>query len=153
MSRIKTVRQFVEEKLKSLPSDKRNKALAHLNGVSMAAGIIADKRGENVECACIAGLLHDMQAYTSGSYDDHAHLGAKLAEKYLKKLDIVTEEEKEMICSAIYHHDDKASVDAPFDEVLKDADVVHHTMADPLKPVKEKEQARYTALRKEFGFE
>ena len=40
-----------------------------------------DAKEENLQM-----LLHDMQAYTSGSYDDHAHLGAKLAEKYLKKL-------------------------------------------------------------------
>ena len=36
-------------------------------------------------------------------------------------------------------------------EVLKDADVVHHTMNDMDKPVKEKERARYRALRQEFG--
>ncbi len=152
MSRIKTVREFVEDKLSDMPKSKRYKALAHLNGVSLAAGIIAKKRGEDVECACIAGLLHDMQAYTSGSYEDHAHLGAELAGKYLDRLDICTKEEKKKIMSAIWHHDDKLSVDAPFDEVLKDADVVHHTMADPSKPVKEKEQARYDALQKEFNF-
>ncbi len=152
MSRIKTVREFVEDKLSDMPKGKRYKALAHLNGVSLAAGIIAKKRGEDIECACIAGLLHDMYAYTSGTYDDHARLGAELAGKYLDKLKICTEKEKKMIMSAIRNHDDKQNVDSPFDEVLKDADVVHHTMADPSKPVKEKEQARYEALQKEFGF-
>lgn len=34
------------------------------------------------------------------------------------------------MCSAIYHHDDKLAVDGPMDEVLKDADVIHHCMND-----------------------
>lgn len=33
----------------------------------------------------------------------------------------------------------------------KDADVVSHTMNDPSKPVKEKEQARYDSICREFG--
>ena len=32
------------------------------------------------------------------------------------------------------------------DEVLKDADVLHHCMNDPSKPVKEKERARFDKL-------
>ena len=50
-----------------------------------------------------------------------------------------------------YHHDDKLVKDEPLDEVLKDADVMHHTFNDLAKPVKEKELARYLALRQEFG--
>ena len=56
-----------------------------------------------------------------------------------------------MICSAIYHHDDKLVTDSAMDEVLKDADVIHHVMNDLSKAVKEKEQERYDRLRKEFG--
>ena len=56
-----------------------------------------------------------------------------------------------MICSAIYHHDDKLVVDSSMDEVLKDADVIHHCMNDLSKPIKEKEQARFDKLCAEFG--
>ena len=59
----------------------------------------------------------------------------------------------EAICSAISRHDDKHVVDAPLDEVLKDADVMQHCMDDLAKPVKEKEAARYQALRREFGLD
>ena len=38
------------------------------------------------------------------------------------------------------------------DEVLKDADVIHHSLGDPTKPVKPHEQARYEKLSEEFGF-
>ena len=50
-----------------------------------------------------------------------------------------------------YHHDDKLTVDSPMDEVLKDADVIHHCVNDLSKPIKEKEQARFDSLMKEFG--
>ena len=55
------------------------------------------------------------------------------------------------IWSAIYHHDDKLVTDDPFDEILKDADVIHHVMNDLSKDIKEKEQKRYEDLCKEFG--
>ena len=38
-----------------------------------------------------------------------------------------------------------------FDDVLKDADVIHHSLADPTKEVKERELERYIRLCDEFG--
>nr|MCR5106877.1 metal-dependent phosphohydrolase [Lachnospiraceae bacterium] len=75
------------------------------------------------------------------------------AREILEKLDMTTTEETDMICSAIYHHDDKGNVDSPMDEVLKDADAMHHIYNDLTKAVKEKEAARYEMLKDEFGIE
>ena len=97
-------------------------------------------------------MLHDMHAYKTGSYDDHAHKGAELAREILGELKLTDAGETELICSAIYHHDDKYAFDSPMDELLKDADVIHHCFNDVSKPVKEKEQARYESVCKEFGF-
>ena len=102
-----------------------------LHGVSLAAVMIAKKRGENPDLAAMAGLLHDLYAYKSGSYDDHAHKGADYAGEVLKDLGITNEAETDIICSAIRHHDSKAEIDSPMDEVLKDADVIHHSLDDP----------------------
>ena len=99
----------------------------------------------------MAGLLHDLYAYKSGSYDDHAHLGADYARKLLEKLAITTPEETDVICAAIRHHDSKAEVDCPLDEILKDADVIDHSLSDPTKEVKAHEVARYAKLCKELG--
>lgn len=63
---------------------------------------------------------------------------------------LTDEAETNIICSAIYHHDDKLVSDSPMDEVLKDADVIHHCMNNMSKPVKEKEQARFDKLCVEF---
>ena len=132
-------------------ADKRTSAIVHLYGVSLAATMIAKKRRLDPEIASMAAMLHDMHAYKTGSYDDHAHKGAELAREILSELALTTPEETDTICSAIYHHDDKLVTDSPMDEVLKDADVIHHCMNDLSKAVKEKEQARFDALCKEFG--
>ena len=75
MSRLKTLREYVDKELNLLEEDKRASATAHLYGVSLAATILAKKRGLNEELAAMAAMLHDMHAYKSGSYDNHAHLG------------------------------------------------------------------------------
>ena len=153
MSRIKDLQKQVHRVLKGMDDNqKRAGAIAHLHGVSLAAVMIARKRGENAELAAMAGLLHDLYAYKSGSYDDHAHRGAEYARKVLKELDLTSAEETEIICSAIWHHDSKDQVDSPMDEVLKDADVIHHSLGDPTKEVKAHEKARFEQLSEEFGF-
>ncbi len=133
-------------------NQKRAAAVAHLHGVSLAAVMIAKKRGENAELAAMAGLLHDLYAYKSGSYDDHAHKGAEYARKLLEELGITSADETDIICSAIWHHDSKAEVDSPMDEILKDADVIHHSLGDPTKEIKPHELARYNRLCLEFDF-
>ena len=150
MSRLKEIRNYVNAELNKMEDeDKRISAISHLYGVSLSATIIAKKRGLDPEIASIAGMLHDLYAYKSGSYDDHAHKGADLAREILDGLKLTDEAETDMICSAIYHHDDKLVEDGPMDEVLKDADVIHHCFNDLSKPVKEKEHSLiYTIVGK-----
>ena len=152
MSRLKELRTYVDNELGTIPdSYKRTSAIAHLYGVSLVATMIAKKRNFNPELLSMAAMLHDLYAYKTGSYENHAHKGAELAREILNKLKLTDEAETEIICSAIYHHDDKLVVDNPTDEVLKDADVIHHCMNDLSKPIKEKEQARFDKLCEEFG--
>lgn len=152
MSRLKELRTYVDAELNKMEdADKRTSAIAHLYGVSLAATMIAKKRGLDPEIASMAAMLHDLHAYKSGSYDDHAHKGADLAREILGELKLTDEAETDMICSAIYHHDDKLVTDGSMDEVLKDADVIDHCLKDSSKPLKEKEQARYDKLCAEFG--
>ena len=152
MGRLKELRKYVDSELNAMENaDKRNGAIVHLYGVSLAATMIAKKRGLDPELASMAAMLHDLYAYKSGSYDDHAHKGADLAREILGRLDLTAPEETDIICSAIYHHDDKHIVDSPMDEALKDADVIHHCMNDLSKAVKDKEKARYESLCREFG--
>ncbi|MBR2843736.1 MAG: HD domain-containing protein [Solobacterium sp.] len=154
MSRLKDLRAIIDRELLELEDDeKRISAVNHLYGVSMAAVLIAERRGMDPELPAMAAMMHDMNAYLTGSYDDHAHKGAELARTFLKELGETDSEETELICSMIYHHDDKGVTDQPYDEVLKDADVMHHCFNDPSKAVKDKEKVRYEQLVKEFGLQ
>lgn len=152
MGRLSELRTHVNYELEMIPDPKtRTGAIAHLYGVSLAASMIAKKRGLDAELLSMAAMLHDLHAYKSGSYEDHAHRGAELAREILEGLKLTSAEETDAICSAIYHHDDKLTADSPMDEALKDADVIHHCMNDLSKPVKEKEKARFDSLCEEFG--
>lgn len=152
MSRLKELRSYIhKELLKMENKEKMISAVAHLYGVSLAATMIAKKRGQDAELASMAAMLHDLYAYKTGSYEDHAHQGAALAREILTQLHLTNEEETEIICSAIYHHDDKLLIDQSMDEILKDADVIHHCMNDLSKPIKDKEKARFARLCEEFG--
>lgn len=154
MSRLKELRSYIhKELLKMENKEKMISAVAHLYGVSLAATMIAKKRGQDAELASMAAMLHDLYAYKTGSYEDHAHQGAALARKILTESRLTNEEETEIICSAIYHHDDKLPIDQSMDEILKDADVIHHCMNDLSKPIKDKEKERFACLCEEFGME
>ncbi len=154
MGRLKMLRKYVDARLNEMPdADKRTGAIAHLYGVSLASSLLAKKRGLDAEILAMAAMLHDLYAYESGSYDDHAHKGADLARRVLGELQLTDEAETDIICSAIYHHDDKLIVDGPMEEALKDADVIHHCMNDLSKEVKEKERVRFENLCREFGLQ
>ncbi len=151
MGRVKEIRNYINAEIMQLENpEKIPSSLEHLYGVSLAATILAKKRGEDPELAAIAGMLHDIHAYKTGSYEDHAHKGSVMAREILEKLGLTTEEENAQICSAIYHHDDKLVIDDAFDELLKDADVIDHSLNDVSKAVKEKERQRYEQLTEEL---
>ena len=72
MSRLKELRKYVDAQLNKMEdADKRTSAVAHLYGVSLAATMIAKKRGLDPEIASMAAMLHDLHAYKTGSYEDH----------------------------------------------------------------------------------
>ena len=125
----------------------------HLYSVSQMCALLAKKRQQNVELAAIAGLLHDIYAYQTGSRKDHAHQGAAAARKILQELNLFSEEEINMISQAIYRHSDKDVVDSPFDEVLKDADALQHFLIMPLADPAPHEAARVSKLKEELGIQ
>ena len=133
-------------------------ANSHLYGVSYMAALIAAKRGDNVELATMAGMLHDIAYFApiDSPAGTHAELGSIISMKILKELNITSPEENEIICSAIKKHSDKDVIDMPFDEILKDADLLAHGIGDVTTENKdligESRERRWIALCKEFGF-
>lgn len=100
----------------------------HLYGVSQNCSLLAIKRKLNVELCTIIGLLHDISTYKNGYSKEHAMSGAIEAENLLRDLEIFTEEEIEIIKTAISHHSDKKNIHDDYSELLKDADVLQNSL-------------------------
>ena len=152
MDRIETVRNIVDKILLNMKDDEERRcAYLHLYGVAQACAMLALKRNENVELAIIAGMLHDIYSYASMDPNNHAHKGAEMARNMLNSTNAFREEEINVVCTAIYNHRDKLVVQAPLDELLKDADVMQHVLYNPLCKIKEGEEKRFSSLKMEFG--
>jgi HD superfamily phosphodiesterase len=152
MNRVEALREYIDEILLNMSDTKeRRTAYVHLYGVAQACAMIALKRGEDVELATMAGMLHDIYTYTYMDAKEHAHKGSILARDILTKLNLINDEEKDLICGAIYNHSDKHNMHSSFDEVLIDADVLQHCLYNPTREVMNYEVVRYYNLKKEFG--
>ena len=123
---------------------------SHLFAVSNFAAMIALKRGLDPEIATMIGLLHDIHTLLTGDPENHAKQGSILARKILGGLDIVTDDERDAICTAIRNHSKKRTIHDAYSELAKDADVLSHYFYNTTLPVFEKDQARLEALREEF---
>jgi len=150
-NRLEILRQKVDELIYLAQRDRQRDFFIHLYEVSHFGALLAIKRGLDPELASTCGMLHDISAVISGSYDNHALNGAVEARKILESNNLYTKGEIDIIVTAISRHSDKDKKQLPYDEVLKDADVLSHCLYNPSFPVKEHEQSRYNSLIIEFG--
>lgn len=152
MNRIEILREHIDEILLNMTdAEERRLAYLHLYGVAQFCALIAMKRGQNVELAIMAGMLHDIYSFAKMDTKEHAHKGAELAREILTTLQLTNEEETQLICDAIYTHSEKGVVHADFNEVLVDADVFQHCLYNPMLKVRKSEKDRYEKLKLEFG--
>lgn len=151
MNRIEVVKGIAGKIIEAtLPKD-RQAACIHLYGVAQACALLALRRGQDVELAVTAGLLHDLHTYRTGNPADHAHQGAALARELLSPTGLFTPDEIEKISAANYAHSDKAARHNPFTEVLVDADVLQHCLFTPTQPPALQEAERFRHLCAELG--
>jgi hypothetical protein len=154
MDRTERVRLVVDDILRGQPDvEERRCGFVHLYGVAHACALLALKRGLDAELGTIAGMLHDLWTYKTGDPTDHGRRGAPLARQILSDLGCFVEDEIATICEAIAHHCVKDEVHGPYDELLKDADVLQHYLYNTLLEPIEKEHRRLAALRQELGIE
>ncbi|MCI8270853.1 MAG: HD domain-containing protein [Erysipelotrichaceae bacterium] len=125
-------------------------AYIHSYGVSQMAALLAKKRNLNIELACIAAMLHDISQYETGRLIDHAKESAKRAEEILKASDEFTEEEINIIVSAIAFHSDKQVKHGDYEELLKDSDVLAHYFYNVNVPINEQDKVRLFYLLEEL---
>lgn len=126
----KVERRFVEMLLQStVPDSERVSSvvweLKHSSGCCQLARILAQKRGLDIEISEIASLLHDMYIAVEGKGENHAMLGAPMAEELLHEVGGFTPEQITTIVKAIAEHSQKdVYSDDPYVELVKDVDVL-----------------------------
>ena len=125
--------------------------LSHMYGVTQFCTLLALKRNLNAELAATCGVLHDIFYMSGNSSEYHAEKGAKLAKAILEAMELYRADEIQTVTTAIAHHSDKAHVHGPYDELLKDADVLDHCLYNTSFPIAPREQARFGKLQKELG--
>ena len=154
LDRTERVRQVVDEVLRGQPHESyRRDGFVHLYGVAQACALLALVRGLDAELCTIAGMLHDLATYKTGDLTDHSRRSAILAREILSDLGCFAEDEIATLCGAIAHHSIKGKVHGTYDELLKDADVLQHTLYNTqLVPI-EVEQTRLSAMWVELGIE
>ena len=151
MNRLERIRGIVDDILHRVPdSEDRRCGFVHLYGVSLTATLIARRRGLDDELAAVAGMLHDLVSYETGDPTDHGPRGDRRARDLLSMLGGFTPDEIDAVAAAILHHSDKAGVHTPFDELLKDADVLQHVLYNPGLAPDPRHRARRERLLREF---
>jgi uncharacterized protein len=96
-------------------------------------------------------MLHDIYRVTNNTAENHGIMGAKKATEILKTINLYDDKEILIITTAISRHCDKSSIHEPYDEILKDADVLSHCFYNPDFPVNDNENERYKKLLVELG--
>lgn len=131
MSRLELVRTEIDEILLCQPNVKiRRDGYVHLYGVAQNCTLLAIKRGLNIELCTIIGMLHDIFTYKYEYVKNHAILGMDEAELLLRKLGVFSDEEINIVITAIGNHTDKKNKHDKYSEMVKDADVMQNSLYD-----------------------
>jgi len=149
-NRLETLRIEIDRLVYEKQPGKIRFFIEHLYSVARYCALLALKRRLNPEIAMTSGMLHDI-ANVNGGGDNHAQRGAEQAENLLRAIGLYNDEEIRIIATAISRHDDKLAIHEPYDELLKDADVMSHCFYNPDFPISEWEIGRYEKLLDELG--
>ena len=151
-NRLEILRAEIDKLIYEKQPEKIRFFIEHLYSVARYCSLLALKRNLNQEIAMTSGMLHDIANVNSSGSDNHAIKGAEEAEELLRTLNLYTDAEIKIITTAISKHNDKQALHEPYDEVLKDADVLSHCFYNPDFPVSDWEIGRYKTLLVELGF-
>jgi len=155
MNRIEKTREAIDDLLFERKNI-RNRLITHthLTSVALLCGLIAKKRGVNIELSIMVGLLHDLHSFiTEGvpPIEDKiakSNKDADVAREILENLNITSPDETNAICKAVCYRG--TGEYSELGEILLDANLLQHAYHNPLLPVKYGEK-RVIELRAEFG--
>jgi HD superfamily phosphodiesterase len=149
MNRLEEVRAIVDRLLLKISDEERVRCgFIHLYGVSLTAVLLARRRGLLEDVAGTAGMLHDLVSYETGDPENHGPRSAARAAAILRSTGAFSGDEIQTIQSAIAHHSEKNKIHGPYEELLKDADVLQHDLYNPMLAPAPGHEERRTRLRR-----
>jgi HD superfamily phosphodiesterase len=150
-NRLEILRNEVDKLIFEKQPEKTRFFIEHLYSVARYCSLLALKRNLNQEIAMTSGMLHDIYRVTDNVAKNHDVMGAERAAEILQAINLYNDEEIAIITTSISRHCDKSSIHEPYDEILKDADVLSHCFYNPYFPISEWEDKRYRNLLDELG--
>jgi uncharacterized protein len=143
MNRLELVRIEIDTVLLNQENvNVRPNGYIHLYGVAQNCTLLAIKRGLDIELCTIIGMLHDIYTYKIGYVKEHAMLGAIEAENLLRDLEIFTDEEIEIVKTAVSHHSDKKEIHDAYSELLKDSDLLQNSLYNTSFEIKHRKRLK-----------
>ncbi|SFM30275.1 CHAP domain-containing protein [Paenibacillus sp. 1_12] len=123
--RLESIKVLVHEMLLSIECMvNRQEATVHLYGVSIFASMLAMKRGQNPELATITGLLRDYYVFKTGINEFPGPNSAEAVRTIIRDTGMFTEEEQITVLRSIFYQNDSSRNHDPYEEILKDANVL-----------------------------
>lgn len=96
----------------------------HLISCAKIGGLLALKRGVDIELAAIACSVHDYGRILSGKQKNHAEAGYEPLKSFLAEIGQFKPHEIEVLAQAARNHSSKEKIGTLLDEIVKDADVL-----------------------------
>ncbi|NLO89327.1 MAG: HD domain-containing protein [Clostridia bacterium] len=131
MDRLKFIQNWlIKVILKEMEKDNQNRSMSldeeliHSIGCCRLAQVLAAKRNLDTEIGGIIGIVHDYGRIITGQKENHGEKGAEILLRFLKALGLFSEEEVNIIDEAVANHSSKGIVHKPYDELIKDVDVL-----------------------------
>ena len=165
---VKAVRvgwDYIEKSMKAFTDEDRDVPLAldlfHTLGVIKLAALLANKRGLSPEIITITMVLHDHGRLMTGVWDGHDEISPPIARKILKDIGEFTPEEIDQVVKLIRTHRQKDETGDPYEECIRDADVLDVYLAgtagfarevEPLGEYIAKNRKRLENMAEELGF-
>ena len=112
----------------------------HAIGSGKIGYLLALQRGEDPELAAAACSCHDYGRIITGKQAGHAHAGYEPVKEFLQRTGLYSEEEIELIATAVRNHSSKSEIGAPIEEIVKDADVLDFHQCGYKMPRQEQQQ-------------
>ena len=150
--RYEVVAQFIfDEYSKIYYAPLRYQAMRHTDLVDGWVTLLAQRRHLDLELLKISALLHDLARFSYNAPFQHAQKGANLAREILEGMKQFEASKIEQVCQAISHHSDKQRIDTPFDEALKDGDLLARWSVDPSEQFEDDLKQRFNQLKAELS--